>query len=194
MSRKRGGLIVLIVIAVLIIGAFAFVALRTPRTVEDATEVSELDELLNKDVSANYPATPREVLKLYNRYLLCLYGVDGEELTDTQVQELGKKMRELYDEELLESNTEEINLSNLEQELASFQKADKVMIQTNVGDSNDVDYIDVDGADGALLQASYFIREGSKEFSRTYQQYLLRKDDEGDWKILSFVKVNGGDD
>jgi uncharacterized membrane protein len=194
MSRKRGGLIVLIVIAVLIIGAFAFVALRTPKTVEDTTEVSELDELLNKDVSANYPATPREVLKLYNRYLLCLYGVDGEELTDTQVQELGKKMREFYDEELLESNTEEINLSNLEQELASFQKADKVMIQTNVGDSNDVDYIDVDGADGALLQASYFIREGSKEFSRTYQQYLLRKDDEGDWKILSFVKVNGGDD
>jgi hypothetical protein len=161
--------------------------------VDDTTEISELDELLNKDVAAGYPATPREVMKLYNRYLLCLYGVDGEELTDDQVQTLGKKMREFYDEELLESNTEELNLANLSQELADFQKAGKVMIQANVADSNDVEYLDVDDASGAILQSSYFIRQGSKDFSRTYQQYLLRKDDDGNWKILSFVKVDGGD-
>ena len=67
------------------------------------------------------------------------------------------------------------------------------MIQANVCDSNEVDYIDVEGASGALLEASYFVKKGSKEFTRTYQQFLLRKDDSGNWKILGFVKVGRGE-
>ena len=103
------------------------------------------------------------------------------------------KMRQMYDEELLEANPEESHLQSLEQEIAAFQADDKVMIQANVCDSNEVDYIDVDGSSGALLEASYFIKKGTKEFSRTYQQFLLRKDEGGNWKILGFVKVNGGE-
>ena len=193
MTKKRGGVILLIIIAVLIIGAFAVVAYRTPKTAEEATEVTELAELMSKNIAANYPATPREVLKLYNRYMLCLYGVEGSELTDDEVRALGRKMRELYDEELLAANLEETHLQNLLQEIVAFRNDEKVMIQANVCDSNEVDYIDVDGASGALLEASYFVKKGSKEFSRTYQQFLLRKDANGNWKILGFVKVNGGE-
>jgi hypothetical protein len=194
MTRKRvGAIVVVVIIAVLIVGAFAFVAYRNPKTVEDTPEVSELDELLNQNIEANYPATPREVLKLYNRYLLCLYGTDGNDLTDDQRLGLSTKMRDLYDEELLAANTEEENLSNLTAELEAFRADGKDMIKANVSDSNDVEYIDVDGASGALVDASYFIRSGSKDFSRTYQEYLLRKDADGNWKILSFVKVDGGE-
>jgi hypothetical protein len=194
MTRKRvGAIVVVVIIAVLIVGAFAFVAYRNPKTVEDTPEVSELDELLNQNIEANYPSTPREVLKLYNRYLLCLYGTDGNDLTDDQRLGLSTKMRDLYDEELLAANTEEENLSNLTAELEAFRADGKDMIKANVSDSNDVEYIDVDGASGALVDASYFIRSGSKDFSRTYQEYLLRKDADGNWKILSFVKVDGGE-
>lgn len=194
MKKKRGGIVVLIIIAALIIGAFAFVANRTPKTPEEATEVTELAELMNRNIASNYPATPREVLKLYNRYMLCLYGTEGSELTEEQVRALGRKMREMYDEELLESNPEEANLSSLAQEIAVFRSADKVMIQANVCDSNDVEYMDVKGSSGALAETSYFVKKGSKEFSRTYQQFLLRKDESGNWKILGFANVNGGDD
>jgi hypothetical protein len=193
MTRKRGGaIVVVLIIAALIIGAFVFVAYRNPKTVEDTPEISELDELLNKDIADNYPSTPREVLKLYNRYLLCLYGTDGEELTEDQVLTLGTKMRDLYDQELLDANTEDENLTNLTQELATFRADSKDMIKANVSDSNDVEYIDIDDASGAIVDASYFIRTGSKDFSRTYQQYLLRKDEQGNWKILSFVKTDNG--
>ena len=41
MTKKRGGVIVLILTAVLIIGAFAFVAYRAPKTAEEATEFTE---------------------------------------------------------------------------------------------------------------------------------------------------------
>ena len=193
MTKKRGGVILLILIAALIVGAFALVAYRTPKTAEEATEVTEKDELMSKNIAAGYPATPREVMKLYNRYMLCLYGVEGSELKDEEVRALGIKMREMFDEELLEANPQEAHLLSLAQEMASFRSDEKVMIQANVCDSNEVDYIDVDGASGALLEASYFMKEGSKEFSRTYQQFLLRKDESGNWKILGFVKVNGGE-
>lgn len=193
MTKKRGGVIALILTALLIIGAFAFVAHRTPKTAEEATEFTEKDELMSKNIAANYPATPREVMKLYNRYMLCLYGVESSKLTDGEVRALGEKMREMYDEELLEGNPKESHMINLLQEIAAFRSDEKVMIQANVCDSNEIDYIDVDGASGALLEASYFMKQGSKEFSRTYQQFLLRKDESGNWKILGFVKVNGGE-
>ena len=193
MTKKRGGVILLILIAVLIVGAFALVAYRTPKTAEEATEVTEKDALMSKNIEVSYPSTPREVLKLYNRYMVCLYGVESDQLTDDEVRTLGIKMRQMYDEELLEANLQESHLQKLTQEIVAFQADEKVMIQANVCDSNEVDYIDVDGASGALLEASYFIKKGSKEFSRTYQQYLMRKDANGNWKILGFVKVNGGE-
>lgn len=193
MTKKRGGVILLILLAALIVGAFALVAYRTPKSAEEATEVSEKDELMSKNIAANYPATPREVMKLYNRYMLCLYGVEGSELKDEEVRALGTKMREMYDEELLGANPEEAHLQSLQQEIAAFRNDSKVMIQANVCDSNEVDYIDVDGASGALLEASYFVKKGSKEFTRTYQQFLMRKDDSGNWKILGFVKVDRGE-
>lgn len=190
--KKKSGVILLIVIAVLIVGAFTFVAFRTPKTVEDVTDVTEKDELMNRNIDVNYPATPREVMKLYNRYLLCLYGVEGGELSSEELNALGKKMRGMYDEELLEGNPEETNLSSLSQELAAFRSSGKVMIQANICGSNEVEFIEVKGSQGALLQASYFIKKGKEEFSRTYQQFLLRKDESGKWKILGFEKVNGG--
>lgn len=193
MTKKRGGVILLILLAVLIVGAFALVAYRTPKTAEEATEVTEKDALMSKNIEVSYPSTPREVLKLYNRYMVCLYGVESDQLTDDEVRTLGIKMRQMYDEELLEANPQESHLQKLTQEIVAFQADEKVMIQANVCDSNEVDYIDVDGASGALLEASYFIKKGSKEFSRTYQQYLMRKDANGNWKILGFEKVNGGE-
>lgn len=193
MTKKRVGVIVLILVAVLIVGLFAVVAYRTPKSAEDAVELTELDELLNMNITASYPATPREVMKLYNRYMVCLYGAESSELKDDQVRALGKKMREMYDEELLGSNPEESHLLSLSQELETFRNDKKVMIQANVCDSNEVEYINVDGASGALLEVSYFVKKGTKDFSRTYQQFLLRKDKTGKWKILGFVKVNGGE-
>lgn len=193
MTKKRGGVIVLILIAVLIVGAFALVAYRTPKTVEEATEVTEVSALMSKNIEAGYPSTPREVLKLYNRYMLCLYGVDSDQLKDEEVRALGMKMRQMFDDELMEENPENAHLQKLTQEIVAFQADDKVMIQANVCDSNEVDYIDIEGASGALVEGSYFIKKGSKKFSRTYQQYLMRKDATGKWKILGFVKVNEGE-
>lgn len=194
MRKKSVGIALVVIAAVAIVGMFAFIAYRTPKSAADTTQITEKEELMYKDISADYPKTPREVLKLYNRYLLLLYGSQGEELSDQEVQTLGEKMRELYDEELLEMNPADTQLLSLQQELAAFRKDGKVMIQANVCSSNEVEYMDIEQASGARAEASYFIKKGSQEFSRTYQQYLMRKDAQGEWKILGFEKVDGGED
>ena len=33
--------------------------------------------------------------------------------------------------------------------------------------------------------------EENKKFDKTYQMYVLRKDDNGDWKIRTFYKIKG---
>lgn len=194
MTKKRVGIVVLVMAVVLIVGMFTFVAYRTPKSAEDATKITEKDELMHKNIAADYPKTPREVLKLYNRYILLLYGSQGEELTEQEIQTLGQQMRELYDEELKSLNPEDTQRLSLMQELSVFRKDKKVMIQTNVCSSNEVEYIDIKGASGASAQVSYFVKEGKKEFTRTYQKFLLRKDEQGEWKILGFAKVDGGED
>ena len=192
MKKKRGGIIVLVLMALAVIGIFVVLAFREPKNVEQATEISEVEALLNTDILANYPATPREVMKLYNRYMLVLYGVDSEKLTDEQIKRLGQNMRVLYDEELLESNPEEMHIANLQRELNAFQVNKKVMIQANGADSNEVDYIEINEKSGATVEVSYFIKKGTQDFTRTHQQYLLRKDAQGNWKILNYSKINGG--
>ena len=125
MTKKRGGVIFLIFIAVLIVGAFAFVAYRTPKTAEEATEVTEKDELMSKNIETSYPSTPREVMKLYNRYMVCLYGVESEKMNEGEVRALGMKMRQMYDEKLLTENPEESHLLKLAQELSAVLPQNK---------------------------------------------------------------------
>ena len=48
----------------------------------------------------------------------------------------------------------------------------------------------IDGEESAIVQSSYFIKE-KNSYSKTYQDYLLRKNEAGEWKILGFEKVEG---
>ena len=51
-------------------------------------------------------------------------------------------------------------------------------------------YKKVDGSDCAYVTASYFLRS-TKAYNRANQEYVLRKDENGDWKILGFVALEG---
>ena len=51
-------------------------------------------------------------------------------------------------------------------------------------------YKTVDGDKCAYVTASYFIK-GDDNYSKTYQEYVLRKDEDGNWKILVFYQVEG---
>ena len=82
-------IIVVLLLACAGVGYYYYLSNQKTDTTEPATKVSELDELLNKNIETNYPSTPRELMKLYNRYLLCLY---NEDTTDQEFQKMAEQL------------------------------------------------------------------------------------------------------
>ena len=67
---KKSGVIkavITILIILLIVGAYYFFTTQRRTSVEDTVELTEIQKLITKNLDANYPATPREVVKYYNR-------------------------------------------------------------------------------------------------------------------------------
>ena len=186
MSSNKKIFLSLILVAAIIVGGYCYITFRPHANADYVTDVSELDKLLTLKVENTYPSTPREVLKMYNRYLVAIY---NEDLDDTQIKTLLEKQRIFYDSELLSVNTFESNYTSIVNDIALYRKSQKSIVKSSVAASTDVTYKEVDGKSYASMEASYFVRSGAAEFSKTYERYLFRKDETGKWRILGFEKI-----
>lgn len=160
---------------------------------EDQKDLTEIEKVIVKDLKNNYPKTPREVVKFYNRIVKCYY---GDEPTEEQLDDLVDQMMEILDEDLLLVNPRDDYYDSVAKDIEQYKKDNKQLVSTDVCDSNDVVYV-TDDKDGetekdelAYVNASYFINtDGS--FGYSYQQFVLRKDEDGRWKILTFYQIEG---
>jgi len=156
-------------------------------------DLTEIEKVIVKDLDGNYPKTPREVVKFYNRIAKCYY---GDEPTEEQLGKLVDQMRILLDEDLLLVNPRDEYYNSVVTDIAQYKEEKKSVVSTDVCDSNDVVYItdDKDGAtqkdELAYVNASYFVNVDG-QFGYTYQQFVLRQDENGRWKILTFYEVEG---
>ena len=80
---------------------------------EEEKETSEVDKILAKDFSKEYPTTPRAVVKWYNRIITAYY---SEEYTDEQLEQMADQARMLMDDELLSYNPRDVYLESLKAE------------------------------------------------------------------------------
>lgn len=184
--KKVRSAVIIILCVVAVLGGYSFLSAKNKVT-EENVELTEVQEVITKEVEKNYPTTPREVVKLYNRIITCFY---NEKYTDDELYALGDKARLLFDEELLENNPRDTYFADLKTDIAEYQKIGKTIVSSAVDGSNDVVYKKVDGDECAYVEASYFLKEKTG-YSRTYQMYVLRKDADGNWKILGFYLVDG---
>ena len=184
----------LIIIAIacicLICGGYFLVSQNNTVSEENLTEV---EKVLVKDLKKDYPKTPREVVKFYNRIVKCYY---SEKLSDKEIEDMVDQMRYLLDEDLLMVNPRDEYYKSVVKDIEDYNSKNKRIVNTDVCDSNDVTYVD-DVKDGenevdklAYVNASYFINTDG-QFANTYQQFVLRQDDDGRWKILTFYEVEG---
>lgn len=190
MKRKIMIGVVAVAIIGMVVGGYYYMTHKNQNSEEGSVELTEVQKVITKDLSSNYPATPREVVKLYNRILLCFY---NESYSDEELYELGDQARLLFDEELLENNPRDAYFDALKADIADYKNKSKTIRSANVCDSNDVVYQTVDGAECAYVNTSYFINE-DKQYVYTYQTYVLRKDEDGNWKILVFYQTEGESD
>lgn len=185
--KKIGIFIAALVCICLVLGGFYYVIDKNKTAAEDNTKLTEVDKVITKDLDKSYPKTPREVVKFYNRIISCYY---ANQYSDDQFEKLIEQAMKLLDEELVANNEKERYMLAVKNDVEKYVSESKTISQSNVCASNDVTYKTIDGKECAFVMASYFIKEGSS-YSKTFQQYVLRKDDKGRWKILGYEKVQG---
>lgn len=183
----RIGLIALLC-AALVVGYYYYLSHRDDhRSVEDTTQLTEVDKILTTDLSKDYPSSPRAVVKYYNRIITAFY---GEKYSQKELEQMADQARSLMDEELLEHNSRAEYLTALQADIADYANREKKIVQSSVSDSDDITYATIEGSYCAYVKAYYFCKEGN-QYSRTYQEFVLRRNEEGQWKILSFRLTKG---
>ena len=169
-------------IAVMLIALYYY---RNEQSKPVKEPLSEAEVLLNKDLELYYPATPKEVVKLYSKILQTLY----TDLEDDETKALALKIRELYDTELLENNPEEDYLKNIYTEIIEWKKAKRSI--TDFSFIHEEDYVTdkIDGREYTTVQVIYTFEEKAKHLEEW--RFLLRRDEEDHWKILGWNYLPG---
>ena len=182
-NAKKRTLITIFVmstIAVLVVLAYYYLVNRTDVTNDEPTEV---EVLINKDLELYYPATPKEVVKLYSNIVQNLY----TEIEEDEYKALNLKIRELFDKELLEFNSLDKSLNQLSNEILEWQDAKRRIVNFSfANDENNHSRVE-DGVEYQTITVTYTFEEKSK-FIEDYS-FILRKDENNRWKILGWKFV-----
>lgn len=186
--KKAGIVVVIVLCAALVCGGFYYMKSNLGGQ-NRGDELTEVQKLIARDLGTQYPQTPREVTKFYNRIILAYY---EEDLTDEEFDALADQALLLFDEELLEANPKEDYKKSVLADTADFDSRKRSITKASVCDSKDVIYRNDanNGDEIAYVLASYFVK-GGNGYDKTYQQYVLRKNAEGNWKILTYYQVKG---
>lgn len=150
---------------------------------------TEIEKLINKDLENSYPGSPREVVNFYSRIIKCFYESD---LKEEQLDALTIQVRKLFDDELILNNPNEEYLEDLKEEIIEYKDAKRVIVNYIIQKSSMVEYSKSENRDYASIIASYTLKE-KDERSKTYEQFILRQDENGNWKILGWAMTDSID-
>ncbi|MCI8484094.1 MAG: hypothetical protein HFH41_07120 [Lachnospiraceae bacterium] len=183
---KKNGLktmVIVIIAAALCLGYYYYLTQRDT----GKEEMTEVEMIISKDLEKSYPKTAREVVKFYNRILKCYY---DQQYSEEQLGKITEQARILMDEELKEINTQEAYLESVKADIADYKKDKKRISSVNTESSKEIVYKTKDGRDYAYVGSSYFVKQtgGDKKSSSVAQTYILRKDENGQWRILGFYQ------
>lgn len=191
---KRTGnikaVVIMLIMVGLVIGYYFYLTSRSgsglPKDEDQVVEeMTVVQELLVRADYREYPSTPVQVLKYYNEITACFY---NEKYTDNELEQLAMEARSLYDLDLIMNQTQEEYLSDLKDDIATFEAGNITILRSSVTPATDVDYFNYDGRECARLYSVYTLRSGTvNQLSK--EVFIMRKDDEGHWKILGFELV-----
>ncbi len=200
--KKLKNVILILLAAMVLVGFYWHFSQKSSVPNEIEAEVTELDKVLVIDVGKEYPATPRAVVKLYSRITKCFYDY---ELSDDELDKLTDMSFALFDDELLYANPKAEYITSLNKVIEEYNAADRVITDYVIQDTELIEKYYVDGVEYAKVNVIYNIKDmkveenddkdtflsgcGSRndktyQYYSTYEEFLLRRDSEGNWKIL----------
>ena len=170
------------VLVVVVLGVYLALNLRENNGKnKENVQNTEAQNILSKNLDHNYPATVREVVRLYSRISQCYH---NETISDEEFKGLVEQQRKLFDDELLENNPLETFTDNLAMEIDVAKAAEKKMSNYQVQKLSEVVTWESEEGTFAKIIASYTMT--GKERTKTYQEFLLREDEKERWKIVGW--------
>lgn len=175
----------IIVIAVLVaLGLGYYYYLANKDTGKDATDIaadtSEVSVLISKDIMANYPESPKDVVNLYARITKAYYDTS---LTDEQIEALGKQARLMFDDELKNTQTDADFYEKLKEDIGNYNSTKTRISSYVIQSATKTKYSTFEDRQYASIALVYYLRQGDKLIDSP-TKFTLRKDDDGHWKIL----------
>ncbi len=143
---------------------------------------TEAQALISKDIGRFYPSTVREVVRLYQRINVCLL---TSKYSEEEYYQLVDQLRLLYDDELLAVNPRDRYVEKLYDEITLFKGAAKSIPVTNIQLESQVEKYTKDGKNMASIVA-LFVVKGEKGLEKTYEKFVLREDENKNWKIVGW--------
>ena len=175
----------IIVIAVLVaLGLGYYYYLANKDTGKDATDIaadtSEVSVLISKDIMANYPESPKDVVNLYARITKAYYDTS---LTNEEIEALGKQARLMFDDELKNTQTDADFYEKLKEDIGNYNSTKTRISSYVIQSAAKTKYSTFKDRQYASIALVYYLRQGDKLIDSP-TKFTLRKDDDGHWKIL----------
>lgn len=192
MFKGTKGVIILMVLVCLVLGYYFYLSNRSKpeETHEVAAEtMTASQKALSRNLKSNYPPSPREVVKYFSEITQCYY---NEEHTEEELKELGLKMREIYDDELVANQTEEAYLDLLKKDVEEYRQNKRTISTYTPSSSVDVETFSEDGSEWARLYCVYDVKQDVLLYQTTLC-FILRKDEDSHYKIYGWKMMKDED-
>ena len=184
-KQKTNVFILRVVLIVLVVLAAYFVVSNRTKEGPNAEDGSEVDKLLNYDFTDQYPKTVKETVRLHCRYMKCAY---NNEFTEEELKKANQQIRNLYDDELLDYNEESAQLASLKEDIQYYADNKQKIISYSFGEDSQIEYNTEKNIDYAKIKVTVLLRKDSSS-AKGQEEYILRKNDNGEWKILGWQAV-----
>ena len=188
MFKGTKGMVILVFLVLLVLGYYFYLSNRSmpEKTEEISVETMTVSQkVLSRNLETNYPPSPREVVKYFSEITECYY---NEEHTDEELRDLRLKMREIYDDDLVANQTEEMYLSLLKSDVEEYKQNNRTISSFSPSSSVDVETFTKDGYECAKLYCVYDINQDGLLYQTTLC-FILRKDEDAHYKIYGWKAV-----
>lgn len=190
-TGNKGFTTVVLLMVIAGLGYYTYLGNHTNNR-RDVSKNTEAEQLLTYDFENDYPKTVRETVKLHCRYLKCAYNAG---FTEDELPVVNRQIRQLFDQELLEFNSEEAQLQDMKEDIRLYDEKKQKFTSYSLGEASQIVYNTENDRDYAKIKITIVLRVDTVNMS-TDREYILRKDENDRWKILGWqaVTTNAGNE
>ena len=183
-------IVVIFLIVVLVLALYYYLSnIREQSSSDDHVRASRVTEVIMRNLDTRYPPTPKEVVRFFAEVTQSLH---NDDYSRNDFEAMAAQLYSLYDDELVENNPWAAYIDNLRFDIDSYRNKEFTISSFLVSNSTDVVYfVEEDGMEYARLYCLFTLRQGTDIYSLEHQ-FLLRRGENGRWKILGWQKEEPG--